>query len=56
MQTDWQPQLFDTVTLARLSMLRERVTYGWLSDWPRDDDNRYVVDARWQESRRPSIC
>jgi hypothetical protein len=56
MQTDWQPHLFDTVTLAKLSMARERVTYGWRSDWPKDDDEHYVVDARYVASGRPSIC
>jgi hypothetical protein len=55
-RTDWNDALFETGELARLIEVRARVTYGWQSDWPKDEAGHYVVDCRVTESRRPSIC
>jgi hypothetical protein len=56
MQTDWRDDLFDDVEMALLRHMRKCVGYGWRSDWPKDDDEHYVVDARYVASGRPSIC
>jgi hypothetical protein len=56
MQTDWRDDLFDDVEMALLRYMRKCVGYGWRSDWPKDDDEHYVVDARYVASGRPSIC